>query len=141
MDDANLTAYYSFDSGLVADSGPNYITGTATSGVTTVTGHVNQAFSFGSSNAYFYVGGLTALGTANQAFSFSLRVKSTSYTGGGTILYVANGANELNNGAFPWCIRFIGCNSTNNLIAQIWNGYAVSVVGPTLTLNVWTHIV
>jgi len=46
LDDATLTAYYSFDSGSVADSGPNYITGTAISGVTTVTGHVNQAFSF-----------------------------------------------------------------------------------------------
>ncbi len=68
-------------------------------------------------------------------------VKSTSYTGGGTILHVADGANRLNNGAFPWCIPFIGFNSTNNLIAQIWNGYVVSVVGPTLTLNVWTHIV
>ncbi len=141
MNDATLVAYYSFDSGSVQDSGPNYITGTATSGVTTASGHVNQAFFFGSSNAYFYFGDLVALGTANQAFSFSLWANPTSYTSGGTILHVANGANGLTNGAFPWCIPFIGLNSVNSLVAQVWNGYALSVVGSTLPLNAWTHIV
>jgi hypothetical protein len=101
----------------------------------------DATFSFGSSNAYFYVGGLTPLDTANQAFSFSLWANPTSYAGVGTIIHVANGANGLNNGVFPWCIPFIGFNSANSLIAQIWNGYGVSVVGPTLPLNVWTHIV
>ncbi len=143
LDDATLVAYFSFDSGSVQDSGPNYLTGTITSGVTNTSGHINQALSFGSTTAYFYVGDLVALGTSNQAFSFSLWVKLVSYTGGGIIIHVAVGSSGYDNGAgYAWCVPFMGLDSSNRVIAQVWNGgNAVSAVGPTLTLNVWTHIV
>ena len=141
LDDATLVAYFSFDSGLLQDSGPNYLTGSISSGVTTVSGHVNQALGFGASSTYFSVGNLVALGTSNKAFSFSFWIKPTTYTGVGTILHVANGPNGYTNGASPWCVPFIGLDALNRLVAQVWNGGAVSLVGPTLSLNVWTHVV
>ena len=141
LDDATLVAYFSFDSGSLQDSGPNYLTGNIVSGVTTVSGHVNQALSFGASSTYFSVGGLVALGTPDKTFSFSLWTKITAYTGVGTIIHVANAANGYTNGFFSWCVPFIGLDSSNRLVAQVWNGNAVSVVGSTLPLNVWTHVV
>ncbi|CAF1355784.1 unnamed protein product [Rotaria sordida] len=141
LDGATLVAYFSFDSGSLQDSGPNYFTGTITSGVTTVSGYVNQALTFGASSTYFSVGDLVALGTSNKAFSFSLWVKPTAYTGVGTIVHVANGADGYTNGVSSWCVPFIGFDSSNRLVAQVWNGSAIPIVGSTLSLNVWTHIV
>ncbi|CAF3656349.1 unnamed protein product [Rotaria sordida] len=123
------------------DSGPNYFTGTITYPVTTVSGYVNQALTFGASSTYFSVGDLVALGTSNKAFSFSLWVKPTAYTGVGTIVHVANGADGYTNGVSSWCVPFIGFDSSNRLVAQVWNGSAIPIVGSTLSLNVWTHIV
>jgi hypothetical protein len=141
LDDATLVAYYTFDSGSVQDSGPNYLTGIATSNVTTVTGYVNQAFYFGSSAAYFYVGGLIALGTVNNAFSFSFWIKPTAYNNGGTILHVAVGTNGYSTGRYAWCLPFIGLDSSNRLIAQVWTGSPLALTGSVPPLNVWTHIV
>lgn len=141
LDGATLVAYFPFSSGSLQDSGPNYLTGTATSGVTTFTGHANQALSFGPSNNYFTVGSLVALGTSDKAFSFSLWLKPTASTGVGTIVHVASGTNGYTNGVTAWCVPFMGFDSSNRLIVQVCNGIAVSVVGPTLTLNVWTHVV
>ena len=71
LDDASLVAYYSFDCGSTLDSGPNLLHDYA-SGQTTVTGQVNSALQFDSSNGYFQTSGFTALGISNHSFSISL---------------------------------------------------------------------
>lgn len=140
LDDATLVAYYSFDSGSVEDSGPNYINGTVTSGVINVPGHINEGLAFGLTNAYFYFGGLVALGISNQAFSFSLWIQPTANIGGGTILHVANGPDGFDHGGSAWCMPFMGFDSDSRLTIQGFNGYAFSVIGPTLSVNEWTHV-
>lgn len=52
--DATLTAYFSFDGGSYADSGPNNVNGTG-SGLNSVTGKSNQAISFTTNSSYFQV--------------------------------------------------------------------------------------
>ena len=138
LDDASLVAYYSFDSGSVEDRGPNYLIGTATSNVTVVVGHLNEALAFGSPNAYFIADNFVELGKGNKAFSFSMWIKPTSDAGGGTVLHVANGPNFSGGG---WCLPFIGFDSDDRIILQIYYGDPVFLIGPKLPLNEWTHVV
>jgi hypothetical protein len=78
LNDATLVAYFPFDSGSLADIGPNMLSGTAV-GQTTITGERNQALSFTGNGAtsYFQIHGLTALGTTNSAFSIGLYINPT----------------------------------------------------------------
>ncbi|CAF1572593.1 unnamed protein product, partial [Didymodactylos carnosus] len=135
LNDATLSAYYSFDGSLYLDSGPLWINGTGVS-VTSTTGRVNQALSFATSNSYFQATGFTLLGTVNQSFSIALWVKPTTVSGGATIVHTSSTTI-----GYGWCIPMIGLSSTGNIITQSWNGGLVSVTGPILSVNVWTHIV
>jgi hypothetical protein len=71
LDDASLVVYYLFDYGSTLDSGPNLLHGFPT-GQTTVSGRVNNALEFDSSNGYFQASGFTGLGISNHSFSISL---------------------------------------------------------------------
>ncbi|CAF4088365.1 unnamed protein product [Adineta steineri] len=140
LNTTGLVACYSFDSGSAFDNGPNHLNGTLVGSVTTVSGHLNQALSFNSNASYFYTGGLVSLGTSNQPFSFSFWIKPISITGG-TLVHVSIGQNGYNNGGVPWCAPFVGFNSAGYLIAQIIiSGAVAAVTGPTISLNVWTHV-
>ncbi|CAF1377781.1 unnamed protein product [Didymodactylos carnosus] len=135
LNDATLTAYYSFDGGLYLDSGPLWINGTGVS-VNRTTGRVNQALSFATSSSYFQATGFTLLGTVNQSFSIALWIKPTTVSGGATIVHTSGLTTRTG-----WCIPMIGLSSSGNVITQNWNNGLVSVTGPVLSVNVWTHIV
>ncbi|CAF4914372.1 unnamed protein product [Rotaria sp. Silwood1] len=134
--DATLVAYYSFDDGLYCDSGPNKINGTGV-GLSSTTGRINQSILFNVSGAYFQAGGFTLLGVVGQAYSISLWVnKALSTSGGGTLLHVSANSNGTS-----WCIPMLGLTSSNEIVAQSWNSFMMTVQGPVLQLGVWTHIV
>ncbi|CAF1208575.1 unnamed protein product [Didymodactylos carnosus] len=173
LNDATLTAYYSFDSGSYLDSGSLWINGTGTS-VTSTTGRVNQALSFATSLSYFQATGFTLLGTVNQSFSVALWVNPTTVSGGATIVHTSGLKSGLG-----WCISMIvgnspiistfslvkvvdrceyypqhspkstlhniwilwGLSSSGQIITQGWNGVLLSVTGPPVSVNVWTHVV
>ncbi|CAF1367541.1 unnamed protein product [Didymodactylos carnosus] len=135
LNDATLVVWYTFDNGSYLDSGPLWINGTGVS-VTSVTGCVNQALSFTSSLSYFQGSGFTLLGTVNQSYSIALWVNPTTVSGGATIVHMASTSTGLG-----WCIPTIGLSISGQIITQSYNGSLVTITGPILTLNAWTHVV
>ena len=130
LDDASLVAYYSFDCGSTLDSGPNLLHGNAAE-QTMVTGRVNDALFFNSSNAFFQTPAFLAFGVANQSFSISLWMKPLSLMG--VLVHVSN--QSTGNG---WCVPMLGFNSSGTLVAQVpFSSVTESLVG----VNVWTHVV
>ncbi|CAF4318653.1 unnamed protein product, partial [Didymodactylos carnosus] len=135
LNDATLCAYYSFDGGSYLDSGPLWINGTGVN-VNKTTGRFNEALLFATSLSYFQATGFTLLGTPNQSFSIAVWLNPTTVTGGATIVH----ASSLINGT-AWCLPMIGLSSLGEIITQNWNKSLVSITGPVLPVNVWTHIV
>lgn len=40
-----------------------------------------------------------------------------------------------------WCIPIIGLTSSDQVVGQNWNHSVISVIGPILPLEMWTHVV
>lgn len=141
LNDATLVCYFSFDSNIYSDSGPLNLQG---SGVNITAafgnGRVNNAISFNTSPSYFLVGGLTKLGIRSHSYSISIWIKPSSLNGG-TIVHVSKCAYHCSN---FWCLAFIGLTSVGEIAIQSWrtgNSSLVSLTGPILSTNVWTHVV
>ncbi|CAF1476300.1 unnamed protein product [Rotaria sordida] len=139
LNDVTLVSYFSFDN-VTTDSGPNtlssYITLQSNSGVSFVTGRVGQALILSRTNAFFQTCGYYWLGHNNRAFSFALWIYLISV--GGTILHLSSDRS----GSGSWCLPKLGFSSNGSIAAQSWSGSCVvSVVGPQIPTNNWTHIV
>lgn len=130
---ATLTVSYSFESTLL-DSGPMAINGTGTS-VSYGTGRVNQSLALLGSSSFVQATGLVLLGTQGQAYSLAIWIKPTA-TAGGTIIHVSQFASGVG-----WCIPMLGFTSSGYVGVQSWNNGAVSITGPLVIPNVWTHLV
>ncbi|CAF1477293.1 unnamed protein product, partial [Rotaria sordida] len=39
-----------------------------------------------------------------------------------------------------WCVHFVTMRSSGQLTANLWNGGAIAINGPTFSLNTWVHI-
>jgi hypothetical protein len=129
LNDASLIAYYSFDNGSLLDAGPNFLQSIAV-GQTVVSGRVNDALLFNSTNAYFQTSSFIAFGIINQSFSIALWIKPLNLHG--ILVHISN--QSIGNG---WCVPLLGFNSSGILIAQVTS----SIIGvPAIPLNVWTHI-
>ncbi|CAF1365960.1 unnamed protein product [Rotaria sp. Silwood1] len=137
LNDASLVAHFPFDSSTV-DIGPNTITGTTTvqdnSGISWMTGKVNQAISFNKTNSYFQSCGFWALGQ-NQAYSIALWINPSFPVG--TLVHLSTAAT----GSGSWCLPMIGFSSNGSIVSQTWNNNAFAVIGPIPPINAWTHIV
>jgi len=138
LNDATLVAHFAFD-GTYNDIGPNSMKETHTSqsnsGVALVTGRVNQAINFNLSNSYSQSCGYYSLGQ-NQPYSIAMWV-NPSFPGG-TLFHLSSDAT----GSGAWCLPMIGFNSNGSIVGQTWNGSrAISLVGPILPINNWTHVV
>ena len=136
---ATLVAHFTFDTGLfLTDSGPNSLQATTQSTSATSSGRFSQAITFtGTSSSYYQIGGLTALGTSNQAFSISIWLRPISLSG--VVVFVSNTANPT-----TWCMPFIGFDSNGFVLAQIFDGIFVNTVSDsthTVAISVWSHIV
>ena len=139
--DATLVFYYDFDTVIYTDSGPLSLNaeGAGVSQGVNI-GRINSALYLNSSPSYFLTSGLTRLGTIGYAYSFSLWIKPSSINGG-TIIHVSKCSVSCANN---WCLPFLGLTSNGTIVVQSWSGALsklVDVTGPTVSTDVWTHIV
>ena len=137
LDDASLVAHFTFDSSFI-DIGPNSMIGTSNpqnnNGLSWITGRVNQALNFNSSNSYFQSCGYYALGM-NQPFSIAMWVNPSFQSG--TLFHLSSSAT----GSGSWCLPMIGFTSNGSLLVQTWTGITNFIMGPILPINSWTHII
>ena len=137
--DATLVGYYSMDclSYISWDSGPNQINGIAVDVETGDGGRIGQSYLFNSVSAYFQVTNLLLLGQSYSPFSFVMWIRPISISNGGTILHLSRNTNGTGS-----CAQLIGINSFGQIVVNGFNSTGlVSIVGPTLTVGQWTHIV
>lgn len=139
MNDASLTTYFTFNTGLeLIDSGPNNLPTRTQSTSTNPNGRFSQGRTFSNSlSSYFQISGLTALGISNQSFSISFWIRPQSLTG--VLVHVSS--DSFGTG---WCLPFIGFATNGSLVAQIKNNFnTISVFGPILSIatSTWFHVV
>ena len=135
LDGATLTLHFSFDNGSLYDSGPLRLDGSLFGTTSVVTGRVGDALQFGVSlDSYFRVGGLVLLGISNQSYSMSIWMKP-NVIDNSTIIHVSSRSNGSG-----WCLEMLGLRSSGQLIARSYSGTLVSVTGPILSANSWTHV-
>lgn len=134
--DATLVAFLSFDSSTLIDAGPLQINGIGTNYAFTSSGRVSKALTLSTSNSYVQISGLRRLGTSGWPYSISIWVHPTNATGG-TIVYLS----KTTSGTSDWTIPIIGFTSFGRIAINSWNGQSVSLTGPIVSLNKWTHIV
>jgi len=132
--DATLTFEYTFDNQSLLDSGPLKINGTGLNYQFINPGRVNYSLSLSVNQSYVQATGLVLLGIDKQSHSFSLWIKPTNISGG-TIIHVSRFVT-----GDGWCFPLLGFSNSSNLIVQSWNSSSVTLVGPVITVNVWTHI-
>lgn len=137
LNDASLVAHFPFDNN-TSDIGPNSMSGTynpqGNSGLSWISGRVNQALNFNSSNSYFQSCGFYALGM-NQSYTIAMWVNPSFQSG--TLFHISSAGT----GSGGWCLPMIGFSSNGSLVVQTWIGGVVLILGPILPTNNWTHIV
>lgn len=134
LDDATLTLYFPFDNGSLYDKSPMRINGSVFGSTNVVPGRVGDGLQIGSyADSYFRASGLVLLGTSNQSYSMSIWINPTVINRS-IIIHVAT-----KNDGLGWCIGMLGLNSSGHLIATSWDNVEISVAGPILTTNSWTH--
>ena len=132
--DATLTISFSFDNNPIIDEGPLKISGSLQGSTSFVSGRRGQALQIdNASNSYFTVQGLVLLGRADQAYSFSIWIRPASQQR--AILIRMSSAPD----GTGWCVPIIGLTNTSQLTTTSWSGAAVTVVGPVVPANSWTH--
>lgn len=146
LNDAILTAYYSFDRDIFnLDLSNNYINGYS-NGLSTVSGRVGEAYLFQGTSSYFQSTAFTAYSTG-ESFSVALWVKPYSIYSG-TLVHLSTGTT----GGGTACFDLLGFSTTGQLIANLYDTYvccglpcpchdSVSIGGPIMSINTWTHIV
>ncbi|UJR11988.1 hypothetical protein I4U23_016166 [Adineta vaga] len=135
LDDATLTAYFSFDSpsDFSCDNGPNFLNGTYNN-VSSVTGRLGNAIAFSATNdSNFTIDSkFVLLAIQNQAHSYALWINPVANSG--TILQ------ENSGGSSAWSMLPFGYMWNGTIVAHVWNGSIQSAVGNVPILNCWTHI-
>jgi len=138
--DATLVVYYSMDclSYTSLDSGPNQINGIAIGVSAGDGGRLGQSYLFNSSLAYFQVTNLVLLGQSYSPYSFVMWLRPIiSVFNGGTILHLSRYTNGTGS-----CTQLIGFNSLGQIVANGYNSTGlISIVGPIINVDQWTHIV
>ena len=132
--DATLTLSFSFDGNPIIDEGPLHINGSLAGSTSFVPGRRGQALLIdNASNSYFTAQGLVLLGRVNQAYSLSIWIRPASQQRA-TLIRMSS----LSNGT-GWCVPMIGLTNTSQLTTTSWSGAAVTVFGPLVPANSWTH--
>jgi hypothetical protein len=138
LDDATLSAYFSFDSftSFWLDNGPLFLNGTFSGNVTSVVGRVGQAIAFlrSSNGSYFQIASkFVLLAVRNQPHSYAFWINPTNNSG--TIIQESSG------GSTAWSMIPFGYTSSGQIAAQIWNGsHCQYTLTSVPSLNTWTHI-
>ncbi|CAF3502800.1 unnamed protein product [Rotaria socialis] len=137
LEEASLEAWFTFENVRLPllDIGPYSLSVTA-SAYTIISGRWSSpAISFtGSNTSYFQAIGFTALRISNHEFSISFWMYPESLSG--TLVHVSSSLNGTG-----WCMPFIGLTGNGSLVAQIYNGVTLSLLGPNVSLSTWYQIV
>ena len=134
LDDATLTLSFSFDNGSLYDEGLLRINGSLVGSTSVVSGRKGHAVQFGPSmDSYFRVSGLVLLGSSNQCYSMSIWINPT-VSNRSSIIHVSS-----EHDGYGWCLKMLGLSAAGQLIAFSYDNTEVSVAGPMLPLNSWTH--
>ena len=136
LQDATLTVNVPFDNNSTYDQGPLRINGSLVGNITYVPGRVGQAIEIKtSSHSNFEVHGLVLLGINSLPYSFAIWIRPYVLQQS-TIIHLSNQA-----AGDGWCIAPLGLTSTGQLMAYTYSGSPVSVLGPVVPANSWTHAV
>ena len=132
--DATLTLYFSFDDSSTYDQGPLRINGSLVGNTSFVAGRVGQALEIRNVNqSYFKVQGLVLIGTSDRPYSFSIWIRPNLQQQS-SVIHLSSLANGTG-----LCLPILGLTNTSQLVSYSWNGTSVSVTGPVVPLNSWTH--
>ena len=137
--DATLTLYFSFDGNSLHDQGPLKISGSVEGSISFVSGRRGQALRICHvPDSYLTVGGLVLLGRDGQPYSFSIWI-NPSVRQSSIVIHMS----RYSDGTTLWCVPMMGLNNAGQLITRSWagSGYTVIVMGPSVPLHSWTHVV
>lgn len=135
LDDATLTAYFSFDRNSTMDEGPLSLNTYSIGNISAQ----HQGRRSGSllisnvSDSYLRIENLVKLGISSEAFSFSLWINPIEILQS-TLIHVSTSLTGL----ASWCLPLLGLNANGSLIAILWNDTEVVVHGPTIFTHSWT---
>ena len=132
--DATLTVHFSFDDSSTYDQGPLRINGSLVGNTTFVPGRVGQALEIQNVNqSYLKVQGLVLYGTSNHPYSFAIWMRPKVQQQA-TVVYASASLDST-----VWALPVFQIMATSQLISYSWNGGAISVTGPVVPTNSWTH--
>ena len=132
--DATLTAYFSFDNRSTLDGGPLGINGSRSGSTNFTASQISGALQIKNvRDSYFRLSGLVLLGRINQSYSLAIWIRP-SVLKNSTIIHVSAGST-----GFGWCVPMLTLTSSGHLRAMSWSGVAVTIMGPPVALNHWTH--
>jgi hypothetical protein len=134
LDDATLVIYCSFDGNSLLDRGPLLINGTGSNYSFTAYGRANEALHLSTVPSYVHFDGLRRISRFSWPYTISIWICPT-ISSSGTIVHLS---------ALPsiaWCLLLMGFTSTGQIAINSWSGMIVSLIGPTIPLLTWTHVV
>ncbi|CAF1276070.1 unnamed protein product [Didymodactylos carnosus] len=140
LNDATQIWYFSFDQPSVYyDQGPNRLNSSNVVSLTSVSGKVNQGIRITTTSSYFQTLGYPYTGyPTNKPLTFAMWINPTSINSG-ILLHISSTQYGYSNQQ-----ELLGLTLSGQIVAQIYsytplNGYP-AVIGPFISLNVWTHI-
>lgn len=128
-DEATLSIYYSFDSTIEEDSGPNQIEGVASNVGSTVGIH-NQSLSFLSNSTFIAQPFLLLGGEYSFSISFWLFLNHSAINGTFISIFLNDG----------WYIPLFGFNNNSEMIVRFSSCIDQPLIGPSLPLSTWSYI-
>ena len=134
LEDATLTVHFSFDDNSAYDQGPLRINGSLVGNSTFTAGRVGQALEIQNVDpSYLKVQGLVLYGTSNRPHSFAIWMRPKVQQQA-TVVYASSSLDGTG-----WALPVFQIMATSQLISYSWNGTAISVTGPAVPTNSWTH--
>ena len=137
LDDASLTFYYSFDNQTTNDQGSLQIDAVRVGATNFTSGRVGQALYISdTSTSYLRMQNLVLLGTLAHAYTISIWIKPHQIQKGAILHFSME-----SDGTGMWCLSLLGMSGSGTLYANSFYFSLVTMTGPTLATNRWTHVV
>jgi len=132
LEEATLSAYYSFDISIEMDSGPNQINGSGYNVYLSNGSPQYLQFSTQANYSYFEAKSFLLLGISSHSFSFSFWIQLNQSQSGGSIIYITSKDSS--------CSPMLGFSANGSIIAPDSNGGIQEIVAPPLPTSTWIHI-
>jgi len=132
LEEATLSAYYSFNSSIGMDSGPNQINGSGYNVHLSFGSPYYLQFSTQGINSYFEAKSFLLLGISSHSYSFSFWILLNQPQSGGSIIYITSEDSS--------CSPMLGFSEKGTIIAPNPNEGTQEIVAAPLPTNTWIHI-